>query len=208
MTKKDGRNDSEPTPKGLSRSLIKNRVKFSSLNMFKVNTRRLAFLLVVALAPGLSATQGNQQEFELARSEYEQSSHDEAARLQYVNKLAQVADRLVSDYRRGQRHEELMGAINSELQKHPAPKDIDSKKLRQLLVGNWESPRRTYVFRADGKWGNEDGPVATNWRVQGNQILLGEGKTASHSTIILLNSDYLIYSGGHDAVFFHSRVKE
>ena len=100
-----------------------------------------------------------------------------------------------------------MGAINSELQRHPAPKDIDSNKLRQLLVGKWESPRRTYVFRANGKLGSEDGPVDTNWRVQGNQIVWGEGKRASRSTIILLNSEYLIYSE-KDAVFFHSRVKE
>jgi tetratricopeptide (TPR) repeat protein len=135
--------------------------------------------------------------FEAAKAEYDTSSHDEAARVTYVTKLAQIAGPLVSEYRRsGQRNDELMGAINSELQKHPAPKDIDSKKLTQLLVGKWESPRHTYVFRADGKW-----------RVQGNQIVWGEGKTASRSTIILLNSEYLIYTE-KDGVFFHSRVKE
>jgi len=68
---------------------------------------------------------------------------NEAARLAYITKLAKIADRLVSESRRGQRHDELMGAINSELQKHPAPKETDSKKLRQLLVGKWESPRRS-----------------------------------------------------------------
>jgi hypothetical protein len=163
----------------------------------------LSFFSITFIALG-----GAQEDFEAAKQKYEQSSRDESARVTYVTKLAQIADRLVSQYRgSGQRNDKLMTAINSELQKHPTPKDIDSKKLSQLLVGRWESPRRTYVFRANGKWGSEDGPVDTNWRVQGNQIVWGEGKTASRSTIVLLNSEYLIYSE-KDAVFFHSRVKK
>jgi hypothetical protein len=165
--------------------------------------RKLVSIVVTILVAGGVSTQAAEtQEFDAAKQEYQQSSHDEAARATYVTKLAQIADRLVSEYRgSGQRNDELMAAINSELQKHPAPKDIDSKKLRQLLVGKWESPRRIYVFRANGKWGSEDGPIDGNWRIQGNQ-LIGAG------TIILLNRDYLIYSGDHDAVFFHSRVKD
>ena len=163
----------------------------------------------VLLPTAHAAQTPDKQDIEAAKHEYEQAvpPGNEKARLTYVSKLAQFSDRLVSEYRRGQRNDDLMTAINSELQKHPAPRDIDSKKLAQLLVGKWESPRRTYVFRANGKWGNEDGPVDTNWRVQGNQIVSGEGKTASRSTIILLNSDYLIYTERGD-VFFHSRVKE
>jgi hypothetical protein len=104
--------------------------------------------MLVILAVKLSAGEQDRREFEATKAEYQQSSHDEAARATYVTKLAQIADRLVSDYRRGQRHDELMGAINSELQKHPAPKDIDSKKLRQLLVGKWESPGRVFFIYA------------------------------------------------------------
>jgi hypothetical protein len=96
-----------------------------------------------------------------------------------------------------------MGAINSELQRHPAPKDIDSKKLRQLLVGKWESPRHTYVYRANGKCGTEDGPISGNWRIQGNQLIQGD----LSGPIILLNQDYFIYSS-RGSVFFHSRVKD
>jgi len=96
-----------------------------------------------------------------------------------------------------------MGAINSELQKHPAPKDIDSKKLRQLVVGRWESPRRTYVYRANGKWGSEDGPISGNWRIQGNQLTQGD----LSGPIILLNQNYFVYSS-QGSVFFHSRVNE
>jgi hypothetical protein len=96
-----------------------------------------------------------------------------------------------------------MGSINSELQKHPAPKNIDSKKLMQLLVGKWESPRRTYVYRANGKCGTEDGPISGNWRIQGNQLIQGD----LSGPIILLNHDYFIYSS-RGSVLFHSRVKE
>jgi hypothetical protein len=120
-----------------------------------------------------------------------------------MTKLAQIAGRLVSEYRRiGQRNDELMGTINSELQKHPAPKDIDSKKLRQLLAGKWESPRHTYVYRANGKCGTEGGSISSNWQIQGNQIIQGD----LSGPIILLNQDYFIYSS-QDFVFFHSRAK-
>src|SRR2546423_4703914 len=157
---------------------------------------------LVILAGTLIAGEQDRREFEATKAEYEQSSHDEAARLTYVTKLAQIADRLVSEYRgSGQRHDELMGAINSELQKHSAPKDIDSKKLRQLLVGRWESPRHTYVYRANGKCGSEDGPINSNWRIEGNQLLQGD----LSGPIILLNQDYFIYSS-RGSVFFHSRV--
>ena len=169
--------------------------------------RRLIKVIVAILVAGqVSAQTVEKQDFEAARQEFGHAvpPANEKARLTYVTKLAQVADRLVSDYRQsGQRNDELLGAINSELQEHPAPKDVNSKELSQLLIGKWESPRRTYVFRANGKWGNEDGPVDGNWRIQGNQLI----EDGSRGTIILLNRDYFIYSS-KDSVFFHSRVKE
>jgi hypothetical protein len=153
---------------------------------------------------GVSTRATEKQDFDAAKQEYEQSSHDEAARVTYVTKLAKVAGRLVSEYRRsGQRNDEVMGAINSELEKHPSPKNVDSKKLRQLLIGRWESPRRTYVYRANGKCGSEDGPISGDWRIQGNQLLQGD----LSGPIILLNQDYFIYAS-RGSVFFHSRVKE
>jgi hypothetical protein len=168
--------------------------------------RKLVGIVVTILVVGgVSTEAAEKQDFEAATQEYEQSSHGEAARVTYVTKLAQIADRLVSDYRQsGQRHDELMTAINSELQKHPAPKDIDSKKLRQLLVGRWESPRHTYVFRADGRTGVEDGPMDSRWRIRDNRIIY-DGSSAN--TIILLNSNYLIFTT-QGTVFFHSREKQ
>jgi len=108
---------------------------------------------------------------EAAKQEYEQSSRNEAARLTYVSKLTRIADRLVSAYRSGQRNDELMRAINSELQKHPAPKDIDSKKLRQLLVGSGSHRATLMSFVRMGSGGNEDGPVSGNWHIKGNQLI-------------------------------------
>jgi len=151
------------------------------------------------------AVSSPQGDVEAAKQEYERSSHDETARLTYVTKLARIADPLVAEYRQsGRRHDEIMTVINSEWKKHPAPRDIDSKKLRRLLVGKWDSPRRTYVFRADGKSGSEDGPISGHWRIDGNHLVQGDAS----GTIILLNDDYFIYAGDHDAVFFHTRVKE
>jgi hypothetical protein len=182
--------------------------------------RRLVDIAVaILMAAQASAERAEEQDFEVARAEYEQAfevaraeyeqanPRDEAARLRYVNKLAQLTEQRMSGQWRAQRdnpeYKKLADAINAELKKHPAPSDVDSKKLSQLLVGKWASPRRVYIFRANGKWGSEDGPVDTNWRIQGNQIFM----PSQRSTIILLSSDYLIYAR-EDAVFFHSRVKK
>ena len=165
--------------------------------------RKLVGIVAILIAGGVSTQAAEKQEFEAAKQEYEQSSLDESARMTYVTKLAKVADRLVSLYRASGQRNELMATINSELQKHPAPKNIDERSLSKLLVGKWDSPRHTYVFRANGKWGNEDGPVNSNWRISGNQLI----EDGSSGTIILLNGDYFIYSERGN-VFFHSRVKE
>jgi hypothetical protein len=161
-------------------------------------TAAISVSLVLAAEPGSEGLQA-------AKAEYERAApRDEAARLRYVNKLAQMADRFVSDYRAsGNRNDAAMAAINAELKKCPVPSDSDSNKLSQLLVGKWESPRHVYVFRANGKYGIEDGPISSNWRIKGNQLM----EDGSRRTIILLNSDYFIYSE-KDSVFFHSRVKE
>jgi hypothetical protein len=94
-----------------------------------------------------------QRDFEAAKREYEQSPHDETARLTYMTKLARIADPLIAEYRQsGRRHDEVMTVINSEWKKHPAPRDIDSKKLRQLLVGKWDSPLATSHVCLSCRW--------------------------------------------------------
>jgi hypothetical protein len=176
------------------------------IDKLMITQKLLGIVVALCVASHLSAQTPGKQDIEAAKQEYERAvpPGNEKARLTYVSKLAQIANRFVSEYRQsGQRNDELMSEINSELQKHPAPRDIDSEKLKQLLVGKWKSPRRTYVFRADGKWGNEDGPISDNWQISGNELIEG----SSRGTIILLNSDYFIYSE-KGSVFFHSRVKE
>jgi hypothetical protein len=168
--------------------------------------RYLLILVVVTLSASITSAEDIQRDIDVAKQEYEHSTPagNEKARQTYVGKLAQIADKLVSRYREsGERNDKVMTAINAELQKHPLPSNSDAQKLSHLLVGKWESPRRVYVFRADGKYGTEDGPITSSWKIKGNQLIEGN----SRGTIILLNSDYFIYSEG-DAVFFHSRVKE
>ena len=166
--------------------------------------KKLAAILAAALFAGQASVGAEKQELEAAKHEYEQSSRDEAARATYVTKLAKIRHRQIQNYwKTGDKDFDSATAVNEELRKHRAPATSDSKKLSQFLIGKWQSPRRVYVFRENGKWGDEDGGADSNWRIKGNQLI----KDGSRGTIILLNSDYFIYAEGN-AVFFHARVKE
>ena len=166
----------------------------------------IGIVIAILMAVRVFAQTSPQKDFEAAKQKYEQSSHDETARVAYVTKLAQLKVELLKV---PNEQDDLKGAINSECQKHPYPKDVDSKKLKQLIVGTWASPRRHYVYLANGKWGQEGGAITGNWRIQGNQLIQGD---VMNEPIILLNQDYFIYSvqnpGGRGTdVMFHSRVK-
>jgi tetratricopeptide (TPR) repeat protein len=143
-----------------------------------------------------------------AKAEYEHSSHDEAARVRYVTKLADMRAPLgpkikyTHDLDARGAYIDQADAIDQELRRHPMPRNVDPRKLRQLLIGEWNSPRHTYVFRADGTNGISD-EQRDKWRIEGNQLI----EDGAGGTIILLSSDYFIYAE-KDAVFFHSRVKE
>ncbi len=164
-------------------------------------------LIVALIVAQASAQNAEKQDLEAARKEYQASTHDESARLRYVTKLAQIRERQLHQYwqdgNRSPEEENTVREVNSEVQKHPAPRNSDSKKLSRLLVGSWQSPRRTYIFRANGKWGGEGGSMSGNWRISGNQLL----EDGSHRTIILIDQNYFIYSENGD-LFFHVRAKE
>ena len=128
---------------------------------------------------------------------------NETARYTCASKLAEMADQFVTAYRQhGYRNDNALHAIWTELKKYSMPADADSKKLTKFLIGRWSSPRRIYAFKANGRYGSEDGPIDRTWRIQGNQLIESDGK----GTLILLDSKYFIYTEG-DQVFFHSRVK-
>jgi hypothetical protein len=43
-------------------------------------------------------------------------------------------------------------AIDTEIKRHRVPSDADSKMFSSLLVGQWQSPRHDFLYRADGTW--------------------------------------------------------
>ncbi len=140
--------------------------------------------------------------FEAAKAEYEASSHDEAARVRYVTKLAEMDAQLTPkilhnpDVVAKEAYANQAGAIGQELRKHPLPRNVDSRKLSQLLIGEWDSPRHTYVFRADGTYGVSD-EQRDKWRIDGNEYI----DDVSRGPIILLDRNYFIYAlrpGRHD----------
>jgi hypothetical protein len=167
--------------------------------------------LTILIAISISAETADEHDFTAARQQYERAAvHDETARAQYVRSLAQIIDRRVTEYWKTGKHEsegpDLSQIIDTELKNHPVPKDADTKRLAQLMVGEWQSPRHIYIFRRDGKCGMEDGPVNDPWRIQNNELVQGKGISAMHSTILVLDQDYLIYAD-KGTVFFHERVK-
>jgi hypothetical protein len=158
-------------------------------------------------SPTSSAERDNlQTEFDAAWVAYNETvgTQGETARLRYVTKLGDIYyARLKNYWASGDQNEALTTQVYNELRSHPAPPNSNSIEWIRLLLGKWQSPRRIYVFRSNGKCGTQDGAINTPWRISGNQLIQGN----SRGIIILLNSDYLIYSEG-DSVFFHARVKD
>ena len=140
-----------------------------------------------------------------AKAEYEASSHDEIARVRYVTKLAAMLGQGMEYWWRT--HDRMGGpnldGVDEELIKHPAPGNVDSKKLSQLLVGKWLSPRHVYVFRANGTYGMEEGEQTSKWKINGNQYVDDD----SRGKIILIDEKYFVYAEGQ-AIVFYLRVNE
>lgn len=151
---------------------------------------------------------------EAARKEYEQAKtkDPEAAREQYVATLAKMMAGYVKDYRKSgsREHSAEMEALNAEMKKHPAPKDLDSKKLAALLPGEWESPRHEYLYKKDGSYvmlPEEKDATRGQWSLKGNQFTITEGGEKVPYTLILLNAEHLVYAD-KEAVFFLARGKK
>ncbi len=147
---------------------------------------------------------GENPELEQARREYETSSRDEAARVRYATRLAEMWAKLAPKIPHNRDVDAKIAlanqaaAIEEELARHPMPPNADPKKLSQLLLGEWQSLRHTYVFRADGTCGMIDTDERHKWRIDGNEY----SDEFERGPIILLDRNYFIYGCGEGVTIY------
>jgi hypothetical protein len=130
----------------------------------------------------------------------------EAARAAYIIRLIRLrekAARVKSD---------AWQAIDAEIKRHPAPVDSDSAALSSLRVGEWESPRHEYLYRADGTWTMtpvEPDATRGTWRIEGNryfETVATEPPRSFQYTIILITKYDFVFTDG-EIVFYEIRLK-
>jgi hypothetical protein len=148
------------------------------------------------------------EEVKVEKQKYDSlnGSGGEPARLAYVSKLAKIyADLLAEYHATGQRKDdESVALINIEWKSNPISYYASAAELSRKIVGDWDSPRRTYRFKADGSYGTIEADVEImngSWDVRANQIYLGN---EAH-TLILVTDEYLIFSPSQGMSLFHSR---
>lgn len=117
----------------------------------------------------------------------------EAARADYITRLDRLRDKAADA------KIDAWQGIDAEIKQHPAPQDADNKALSALRVGQWESPRHDYLYRADGTWTMLPAePDITHgaWRIDGNQYFdtaATDPPLASPYTIILISKTDFIF---------------
>jgi len=149
----------------------------------------------------------NGNTFQKANRDYAKIAHpNEAARSDYISRLVRMREQDV-------RLKNIeWQAIDAEIKRHPAPSDSDSTIFSSLLVGEWESPRHDYLYRADGTWTLL--PIETDvthgtWRIEGNQFFLSfatEPPQTSQYTIILISKRDFVMAD-QTSVFYETRLK-
>jgi hypothetical protein len=176
--------------------------------------RRRDFITFLVAAAWPFATRAQQPDrmpnlgpLERVKRDYEKISHpNEAARSNYITRLVRLREKAA----RAKTDE--WQAIDAEIKRHPAPSDADSAISSSLLVGQWESPRHDYLFRADGTWTmlpEEEHVTHGRWRIEGNQYFLTsamEPPETSPYTIILITKNDLVFTD-QTAVFYEERLK-
>jgi len=142
-----------------------------------------------------------------ARQHYAKiSKPSEAARADYLTHLARLRDKAADA------NTDAWQEIDAEIKQHPAPKDSDSKAFTALRVGQWESPRHDYLYRADGTWTMlpaEPDITHGTWRIDGNQYFdtaATDPPLASQYTIILISKTDFIFMD-REIVFYETRSK-
>jgi hypothetical protein len=141
------------------------------------------------------------------KHDYGKISHpSELARSDYITRLGRLreeAARLKTD---------AWQAIDAEIKQHPVPNDSDGKILSGLLVGQWESPRHDYLYRADGTWTMmpaEPDIAHGTWRIQGNQYFdtaaTDPPETRQYTIILITKQDFVFTD--QEVVFYEKRLK-
>jgi hypothetical protein len=102
-----------------------------------------------------------------------------------------------------------MEAVDAEVVRHPMPKTTDSRTLAKRLVGQWQSPRRSYFYHPNGTWAsNEDTPKSTGstWRIEGNKFFQNyQGDQPARGEIIILLSQTDFIYGTHIGPYYLRR---
>jgi len=143
---------------------------------------------------------------ELKRDFAKISHPGEAARADYVTRLI----RLREDAARAKT--DAWQAIDTEIRAHPAPSDAEGKALASRLVGEWESPRHSYLYRADGTWTMtpvEPDITHGTWRIEGNQYFstfaTDPAQTTQYTIVLITKTDFVTMDDTH--VFYETRLK-
>jgi hypothetical protein len=130
----------------------------------------------------------------------------ETARAAYITRLIRLREEAA------RRKTDAWQAIDAEIKQHPAPIDSDSAVLSSLRVGEWESPRHEYLYRADGSWTMtpvEPDATRGTWRIEGNRYLetvATEPPRSLRYTIILMTKHDFVFTDG-EIVFYETRLK-
>ena len=128
----------------------------------------ISFLGGAAVAwPSIARAQHTSVALDQAKRAYEKISHpSEQDRSTYITGLVRLREKAVAA-KIGE-----WQAIDAEIKQHPLPSSADGKALSALLVGQWQSPRHDYLYKADGTWTMlPDEPDITHgdWHIEGNQ---------------------------------------
>ncbi len=187
---------------------------------------RVVMVLQSAHAQSVEPTQ-----LETLRSHYSQAqlATDEPMREKYILELTKLRALLFAET-----SDEWWKAVDTEIIRHPAPINSDSKSLAKALVGQWgeplgqwgfspdyrqlrsppNSPPTHYLYRADGTWALlRISPFVTygTWSIQGNQLhetwTVTDPPHAEDHTIILINADHFIITNGTQ-VFIQRRLPD
>lgn len=144
---------------------------------------------------------------EVIKRDYGRISHpSEAARADYITRLVRLRERAA------RLKTDAWQAIDAEIKQHPAPTDSDGKALSSRLVGEWESPRHDYLYRADGTWTMtpvEPGIAHGTWRIERNQFFLtfatDPPQTHQYAIILIGQRDFVVTD--REVVFYETRRK-